>query len=315
MPTVELRLAPLDRVRSLTLSKQEFGGQIVPKMSPTGECRLECKTRLIEGTGMDADDQDVRFYARAGDKKGDVMVASTPFYREVFDLSNVCLGDSLTCNIFFHTHGLLMYGGKRARLSPPSIGDFVAHCFLGNLRNAKENKGQRNTMVVAAFEGVYVYDVTDEAFAALCKRVEEIEAKYPAAVAQQMKRDPKELAPPVLEEIKEALFDELTDFNAEYFDDMYTHCDGDGYSIAGAKEINAEHWRCQGKECKAPVYEFEFARRLRDDPEFVKCMTDFIYDNAYTKKLNEMGFYFKFYPWHQPGGIHIDVNVCSTCSA
>lgn len=262
---------------------------------------------------MSDSDEDVRFYARTGDKRGDIKIASTPFYREVFDLFNVCEMQNVTCNIFFHTHGLLMYGGNRARLSPPSIGDYVAHCFLGNLRNAKENKGQRNTMAVAAFEGVYVYDVTNEAYQKLCDRVREVEAKFPAAVAQQKKRDPKELAPPVLEEIKDELFEELADSNAEYFEEMYDWCDGPGCSIKGAKEVNAEMWRCKGNSCSPPEYRFEFAEKLKD-PEFVKRMTDFIYNNAYTRKLNDMGFYFKFYPWHQPDGIYIDVNVCDSCS-
>ena len=292
-----LPLSPecLGRIRALTLSKREFGFQLVPRVDKSGRCVVECLTRLIQGTEMSADDPDVALY---GD---DVEVASTPFYREVFDVANVCETPT-KANIFAHTHQV-------GHPAPPSLGDFAAHAFLGNLRQQKENQGViLNTHYVVAFEGIYEYNITEAKFRELLGILRQIEARYPKEVVAQKAMDPKELADVVMEEIKRYITAELDPYNSMYYNEVEKLCSAPEFSTKGVKMMDDKLWKCEGGECH-PEHRFEFAKRLESCPVTQKKLKYFLETNSYAKGLRDHGFYYRYFPYDMVNGTEVPVKV------
>ena len=139
----------LKAMHNLTLSRNEWGGQFFPKIQD-GRCKLSCDVKLIKGTGLD-EHPDAKFYT-GNSKTRQVLIAVTPFYKEVFRQFKMCDDDTKSINMFFHTHPLLMGSDVQGRMSPPSLGDIFAHTVLSNSRNYRQNR-QLNTTMVMAFEG------------------------------------------------------------------------------------------------------------------------------------------------------------------
>lgn len=297
---VMLPLSPecLGRMRALTLSKREFGFQLVPRVDPaTGRCAVECLTHLIQGTEMSADDPDVALY---GD---DVEVASTPFYREVFSVTDVC-GTPSKANIFGHTHQV----GTPA---PPSLGDFAAHAFMGNLRQQREDQGVvLNTHYVVAFEGIYEYNITEPKFRQLLEQVRRIEAEHPREVAAQRSLDPKELADVVVDKIKRHITAELDPYNSMFYNEVERLCRAPEFNTKGARMLDDKLWKCKGGECQ-PDYPFEFARRLESCPVTQQKLQKFLETNSYAQGLRQHGYYYRYFPYDMVNGVELPVKVSS----
>lgn len=291
------------RLRTLTMSNREYGGQIVPKQTPQG-CVLETQTRLIKGTGLSSDDPDVANYTNGNDDMV-IEVASTPFYREIFDVSNVCMKGK-TCNIYFHTH--------MGPLAPPSVGDFAAHAVFGNHRQQKENPGLLNTMLVVALEGVFEYNLQPWKLKVMDDVITKSERKHAAEVAQYVRLHPKELAPSVIDDVRSAVFNELLKANEQFerseverFKKRYPQ---EYFSMDGAVYHEQSLWKCKADACH-PSYEFPYARRLREDAKFSGEVYAFLSNNVYSRALQQQGYYYRFHPWPTTRGkaLVIDVNV------
>lgn len=285
------------RLRTLTMSKREYGGQLVAVERPGGRCAIETQTRLIKGTGLSADDPDVGNYLSGNEKKDGVVVevASTPFYREIFDISNVCLLNK-RCNIYFHTH--------MGPLSPPSVGDFAAHAVFGNLRQEKENPGLLNTMLVCGVEGCYEYNLTPAKMEQVRRLVAAVERQHPEAVAEHRAEHPKELAPEVVDDVRKAVFDELLSANERYErSEVDAFMDGRRqlFSMQGAPSFEGTLWGCEASDCH-PNYPFPYAEALASDPAFAAEVEQFIKDNAYIRALRANGYYYQFHPWPRGDG-------------
>lgn len=292
-----LLLSPecLGRMRSLTLSKREFGFRLIPREDGQGRCTIECDTNLIQGTELSDTDPDIKLY------NDNVVVASTPFYREIFAVENVCAMPH-KANIFAHTHQV----GQPA---PPSIGDFAAHSFLGNWRQQQENQGVvLNTQFVVAFEGIYAYNITQEKFQSLLREVARIEAKYPREVAAQRALDSKELAEIVVDEIKQYIADELSPYNSMYYDEVAELCKAPEFSTKGAKHVDDRLWKCKDKECQ-PTHNFEFAKRLESCPITQQKLRKFLENNSYARGLRKHGFYYTYHPYDMVHGTEVPVKV------
>jgi hypothetical protein len=291
------------RLRALTLASAEFGGRLVPQTDPTtGECVLACHTRLIHGTGMrEASVDESRRYGGGGNNS--VAVASTPFHSEVWQSSQLCTLPK-RCNVFWHTHPLLPVDTVLppvARLSPPSIGDYCSHAFLGNLRNWKQQQ-QPNTMVVVAFEGVYEYNITPRKFRELRRVVSRALGGAPEKL---------ELPTAVIEMVREHVFDELRDAFIDFSTDSAARARADPahYSIAGAPRLDATRWACTTTECAmAHTDEFPLAHALRTDPTFTTDLSLFIQTNSYARRLQDLGYVYSFTPANR-GPVKVSVRT------
>jgi hypothetical protein len=285
----------LGRIRALTLSKREFGFQFVPKINANGECVIECLTTLIQGTEMSADDPDVKLYNEA------VEVASTPFYAEVFSVSNVCNAPAKV-NMFAHTHQI-------GHPAPPSLGDFAAHGFLANLRQRQEGNGVLlNSQYVVAFEGIYEYNITEPKFNELLGVLRKIEQKYPKEVAEERSRGSKELAENVVDDIKMHITNELGKYNSMYYNEVEELCRGKEFSVKGARMMDDKLWKCKAKECQ-PTYSFEFAKRLASCAVTQNKLIQFHKTNSYARGLRDHGFYYNYIPYDMTNGIQLPIKV------
>ena len=282
------------RLRTLTMSKREYGGQLVAVAQPGGGCAIETQTRLIKGTGLSAEDPDVDNYLNGNEKQDGVVVevASTPFYREIFDISNVCLLNK-RCNIYFHTH--------MGPLSPPSVGDFAAHAVFGNLRQAAETPGLGllNTMLVCGVEGCYEYNLLPTKLEEMRRLVAAIEREHPKTVAKHRGQHPKELAPEVVDAVRKHVFDELLEANGKYERDeveAFMSSRERLFSMSGAPAFEGTLWSCEASDCH-PNYPFPYAEALATNPKFAAEVEAFINDNAYIRALKANGYYYRFHPW------------------
>jgi hypothetical protein len=298
VPRMKLHLGrtECDRLRPLTVAKREFGFEFYVD----DDCHLVLCTNLIKGTAADEEDPDVKLYK--GSKDVDMAIASTPFYKEVFKTRKVC-DRNAWFNAFGHTHPLLMFKDGYARLSPPSMGDMIAHTYLGNLRNWRENK-HFNTMLVVTYEGIYEYGITIPKFKKLVKLTEQIMAKYPAQVRRQNAEDPMELPEIVVEELKEILFKELNAAAHAMFDALDASCVNPDWDIRGLGEVDMKKWRCSGAECAIG----SSSPYTRNYDKLLPFIIRFNKSNPYVKRLREMGYYYLFHPWTDDG-VTIDVSI------
>lgn len=142
----------LEYMRSFTLSDREWGGQLHPKWL-NGRCVLDKSDRLIKGTPLVSNHVESKHY-----RSKSTQIATTPFTSEIYQISNLCQSDTYI-NVIWHTHSLFFSSHENyCQYLPPSLGDFVVHTVLGNIRNWRENN-LINTTMVMSFEGLYVYFV------------------------------------------------------------------------------------------------------------------------------------------------------------
>lgn len=273
---------------TLTLSQNEWGGQLIPKKK-NGKCVLTCDQNLIEGTGLETSSDD-RFY-KGQDTNAQVLIAVTPFYQEVFEVHALCDSDA-TVNLFFHSHPLLLM--PRGVVSPPSLGDFFAHTLLSNYRNYTEN-GQLNTAIIASFEGIYIYFALPHRFLKFKQRVEALWAAREKPTQKEQK-DFKlgELPDWLVDIVKMETFDELRQgfelFLQEY-SDLVRRAGPEKTSTDGAPVLRNKKWSCKGcgpdpAELQFPYYQFI------QDPTY----RDFSRHNAYLDTLHRHGFHYEFFP-------------------
>ena len=278
----------LRAMHNLTLSTNEWGGQLRPKLDADGRCTLSCDIELIEGTGLNKHKDD-RFYK--GDRSdSQVLIAVTPFYTEVFQQYRMCDRDG-TINMFFHTHPLMLASSEQGRLSPPSLGDLFAHSILSNSRNYRQNK-QLNTTMVMAFEGLYVYYVLPHKFRKAMDRIDELAAAYEGWTEDERAMWKLGEAPGhVVEIIKKEVFDELRDGMVQNSQAMVKHVKQHpaAFDIRGAKVINDAKWGC--KACPQPNMDFGMANNLGTDP-----IVRFARNNPLLRHMNNKGFGYDFYP-------------------
>lgn len=291
----------------------ELGGTLVPTTTASGECVLKCEIhKLVQGTAMKSGTEESRRYSLDG-RDDEVLLATTPFFTEVFRVFPVC-GWNERCNIYFHTHPVMILDTDRASLIPPSIGDMVAHCVMGNLRNWKQNR-ILNTTFVAAFEGIYVYNITAAGFGKMRKWIASIEQQHPAAVAAQNADDPMDLADPVYEHVMSTLSERLKGPYAEFSEQMERFCEErrDQFSLEGAEKLGDSRWRCKRSACH-PDYNFPYARALATDAAFKTQIAGLLRHNAYSTALRTMGFYFDWYPWHEDHTRTMEIPVNTTAA-
>lgn len=182
----------------LTESDNEWGGQLLPDK----QCILHATTPLIKGTRVLPNHPDGPLYSN-------MQIATTPFYKEVFQKHPLC-DTGHTINVFFHTHP-----ARYNDFAPPSVGDFIAHTLFSNYRNYIQNN-QLNTCLVVAHEGIYVYYALTHRFRQFCADVADRWARLKRKTARE-KADYEigELPPRMVQAIKKSLFATLHDTNMD----------------------------------------------------------------------------------------------------
>lgn len=270
---------------TLTLSKNEWGGQLFPK-KVNGQCLLTCDQNLIEGTGLEDNNEDNSFYA--GDKKKvqKVLIAVTPFYEEIFQQYPLC-DSGHKVNLFFHSHPLLI--SVRGAITPPSIGDFFAHTLLSNYRNYKQN-GQLNTAIVASFEGLYVYFALPHRFLKFKNRVEALwAAKESKSKREFIEFAYGELPNWLIDVVKTEVFNELRDGFTQFMQHYVIMALQNGTELAGAPLVRNKQWNCKG--CGPGELNFPFYNFIQSD-----LLHSYIRENSYLKTLHDHGFHYEFFP-------------------
>lgn len=293
----------LDAMWYLTLNKNEWGGQLIPKQKQ-GQCQLDCSNiKLVKGTGLNYH-TDEKFYT-GNDNSRAVQIAVTPLYQEVFQKYPLC--KTAHCvNMFFHTHPLLLTRDMpahdhTAQFSPPSAGDIFAHTVLSNYRNWKENN-QINTPIVMAFEGMYMYTIMPIKFCAVVHHIESLLAEKKLSAAEQKDAAIGELPQHVIDIIKQEIFDELRPVcekgatEQEHFIDNCRQEDKNSFDIQAAQESNSKFWSCgtsDTQQCPTlPSLQFPFYETIQQDHvrQFLQK------DNKLLKGLQAHGFHYDFYP-------------------
>lgn len=278
----------LRAMHNLTLSTNEWGGQFQPRIQD-GRCALSCDdVKLIEGTGL-APHSDDKFYK--GDRKDTrVLIAVTPFYREVFQKSPMCDGSG-SINMFFHTHPLVMGSYTQGRLSPPSLGDLFAHSILSNSRNYRQNR-QLNTCMVMAFEGLYIYYVLPHRFRQAMDMIDELIAQYRGWTPEEREMWKVGEAPGwVVERVKQHVFDELREGTHRFSEKLREHVAEHpaAFDIEGAPIVKDALWDC--KACDQPALDFGMARHLGSE-----SLVSFAKENPLLEHMHSKGFGYDFYP-------------------
>lgn len=277
----------LRAMHNLTLATNEWGGTYFPKIID-GVCKLSCDVKLIKGTGLDSH-PDAKFYT-GDDKQRRVLIAVTPFYREVFQTQQMCDGSG-SINVFWHTHPLMLGSDETARLSPPSLGDIFAHTVLSNSRNYRQNR-QINTTMVMAFEGLYVYSIVPHKFREVMDDIDALIEKYDGWTASERKMWEVGEAPKwVVEQIKDKIFRQLRDGMEAMSEAQTMHVSENPelYDIRGAKVVSNALWSC--KECEQPEMNFPMADALKSDN-----LVSFARNNPLLQHLRNNGFNYDFYP-------------------
>jgi hypothetical protein len=270
----------------LSLSKNEWGGQLIPALQQDGTCILSCDQDLIRGTGLESNEDD-RFYL-GGDNESKIMIAVTPFYREVFQVHQLCHSTD-TVNLFFHSHPLFLLKDI-GMLAPPSMGDFFAHALLSNYRNYKQNN-QLNTAVVASFEGLYVYFALPHRFDLFKKRVDALWEQLPKKTKTEIHEYSfGELPLRLIDVVKMETFDQLREgfdlFMQEYADLVSSKNE---ISTVGAPIVQDSKWSCKG--CEPAAMDFAFSDFVKSH----KCRS-FVRSNSYLQHLHKNGFHYEFFP-------------------
>lgn len=284
----------LRAIHLLTLSENEWGGQLKPKIdSKDGICKLSCDDiELIKGTGL-GPHPDAKLYSGKRSSTS-VQVAVTPFYKEVFEQHRMCGSTTKHINMFFHTHPLMMSSKEVARPSPPSLGDFFAHAVLSNSRNYRMNR-QLNTTCVMAFEGLYVYTITPTKFKEVMDEidalVEQREQRIKWTEAERKMWKVGEAPRDVVEELKPKIFDELRP-GAEQMQKwlLKNPCPKDLFEIAGAEILADTQW---GSKDESNKYSFDFPMGKALGTERLQS---FLKTNPLLKHLNKCGFNYVFFP-------------------
>jgi hypothetical protein len=280
----------------LTLDGREWGGQLRPAIDRDNKCKLSCEdVKLIEGTGPE-EHADGALYSGNGSA---ARVAITPFYEEIFQKSPMCGRDSRFINMIFHTHPLHMMGTIWAP-SPPSLGDFVAHCVLGNYRNSRQNHGQLNAMVIMSFEGMYVYNILPWRFA---QEVVRLNADV-LAVRQRRQLTESEaglaalghVPAEVAEATKKRLFNELRPLSehGRAQSSAFIRANSNAASLSGAPHFGDSRWECATRDtCGVANLNFPMARQLLGRPDLVQLLQ---HDSVFLHHLRDHGFTYDFFP-------------------
>jgi hypothetical protein len=272
----------LDRLRSLTLSDQEYGGRLIPK-TIDGQCVLVCETRLIIGTkSKSVGGEDAENYS--GGSAAKVNLLSTPFgLREIIGRLQMCTDPKHYANIFWHSHPISI-----APFAPPSVGDFVAHSVLGNLRNWGKQK-IINTCFIVTFEGIYIYNLCDKGLSHYIEMVN--------TLMNGKAWGDKDLPESVCKKLRQYLFSELIDAYHQFFEESEEWCNEHGITTTGAPKYGKNKWGCKTvRECGIEELDFDYKQKL-DDPTFLKKVKQFHKTNTYQKVLNKNYFYYDFIPY------------------
>lgn len=297
----------LDAMWYLTFNTNEWGGQLVPTFK-NGQCQLDCHNiELVKGTGLDHH-TDEKYYKGENGTFGEIQIAVTPLYHQVFQKFPLCDTDQHV-NMFFHTHPLLMGRVLKShdhigQFSPPSSGDIFAHTVLSNYRNWKENK-QMNTPIVMAFEGMYMYTILPHKFYTLVQRIEQVLAELDDELTEDEVEDAAigELPQRVIDVLKQEIFDELRplcDAGTTQVDTFMATYGRARFGIKAATEVHAELWACgstDGATCPAPVLpslNFPFYRTIQDPT--IRAFLQDGKNNVFLRGLNDHGFHYDFYP-------------------
>lgn len=274
----------------LTCSNKEYGGQFNPQKNKFSKCELGCDIKLIQGTGFETK-SDVKFYNAKGTAKT-VQIASTPFYEEVFKVYPMCSSKE-SINMIFHTHPIHLMKSKNniGMFAPPSLGDIFAHTVLSNMRNFKQNK-QLNTTIVISFEGLYVYSITPSRFNQLLLKTE-ADVGMSTNISDNEKENWKTIGEcpfEVMEQLKEDIFNELREGNEQFYIDAQNliNTQFKKFKVDTVPVLNDTKWRSK----EQTNVECNFLKTLQSDETVIA----FLRNNAYTKTLNDHGFYYLFYP-------------------
>lgn len=280
----------LARLRTFTLSLQEFGGTMNPT-NVDGMCCLEISTYIIKGTGAErVVGKDAANYS--GRAAQAVFILSTPFgLKEIVRTVGMCFNPKERFNIIWHTHPVSV-----SKLSPPSMGDFAAHAVLGNLRNWGSNK-TINTHVIVAFEGIYEYNITEEKF-----------AEYVELVNTEMKGAPwhkRDLPTRLSDKLREELFNKLRDGYMGFEALCRRLREDDLFSTETAPDYGISKRKCRNvDECGITSLDFPYKKTL-DSPDVVAAIAEFHDNNPYINALKANGFYYRYIPFSN----HISLSV------
>lgn len=291
-----LRL-PVETLRTmwvLTLSANEWGGRLQPRVQD-GVCVLSVQdTALIRGTSLEVH-ADAAHYS-GNDPRTVVRVASTPFDAEVRGYMPMC-DSPATINMIFHSHALHM--GRSAVLAPPSMGDYFAHCILSNFCNATLH-GQLNTTVVMAYEGLYVYTITPEAYGRYAARIRALMDGRAQTALERARYAKGELPHDVVELLKAEFFNAVRPSYEAFLREAAALTRRLDMGTAGAPTLNDMLWACYG--CLPPVpLAFGFHRTMQLEP-----VRRFLADqNPYLRGLRAHGFDYSFYPAPFTGAVEL----------
>lgn len=280
----------------LTLSDREVGGQIHPRATTNNgaaTCPLSCDVELFEGSALqetpDAANLDLYEGKDRPAAKRTVRMATTEFPVASYVTAGTCPdAPRARVNLLFHTHPLLMVRDPNtlvARIALPSLGDIFAHAAASQLLHA-ERHGRLNGLMVMAFEGLYVFNVTPRKFAQLW-RLYRRGGGLPA--------------------VERAVFEELRPFNQAFFKAMKPLCDARPhiYGTDGAPLVHTSLWR--RPDAPRPRLDFPFAAGAHD-PEVAR----FAQDNPFVRGLRQHGYTCTFYPLRlleDPDGLRLTVPV------
>ena len=269
---------------TLSLSDKEWGGQLIPKHSGD-DCILSRGTKLIVGTELVENEND-RFYLGDNLKQQKVKIAVTPFYKEVFQVHQLCdTGDSV--NIFFHSHPLFIDNSIGIPL-PPSIGDFFAHGLLSNYRNFRENN-QLNTAIVSAFEGLYVYFPLPHKFMLFRQQVDELWNALPSKTKHERTEfELGELPQRLVDVVKMETFNTLRSAFDSFLIEYSQLVTPESVSTIGAPVLNNSMWK---KHDILRIPTFPYGSFAQSE----ECI-NFIRNNSYIRALNLNGFHYEFFP-------------------
>jgi hypothetical protein len=263
----------------LTLSDREVGGQIHPRETTVAghtACPLSCDVELIEGTVLeekpDSDTLDLYEGKDRPASKNTIRMATTTFRESHYVTAGSCPAAPQTrVNLVFHTHPLLMVRDPithMARIALPSLGDIYAHGVVSQLVHAEQH-GRLNGLMVVAFEGLYVFNITPRKFAELW---------------QLYQREGHAT-------VERVVFDELRPYNQAFFKAMKPMCDArpEVYGTRGAPMVHTQRWR--RPHAPRPSLDFPFATGVYD-AEVVR----FAQKNPFVDGLRRHGYSYMFYP-------------------
>jgi hypothetical protein len=281
------------RLRAMSLAQTEFGGHFVAVAGKKGKCHLRAEVALIQGTALKKMRGKVAQNYTDG-AESEVLIASLPFTAKNVARAQRSCRVNERGTFFWHSHPLHI-----ALQSPPSMGDFAAHCVLGNLRNYAENK-LVGSMFIVAYEGIYEYGITEERFKKELAYVKKVEARYPSAGY--------DVHLTVASTLRDRVFDSLRDANQAFYKEL-ARLIPNTYA-SDVPTVTKEKWLCATVRDCSVKDDFPMRKHMEKDTTFVDRLTRFHDTNTYAMKLAEIGFYYRYVPYpHAGGDMTLHVNV------